>query len=175
MMIGMFGWRSARRLQVVIVVEAPRPAPAVRSRRRRGRYGPPRRPRTRGVFLRLVGAGELHVLGVGDADLVRERVEHPVELALHVADVVRLEIIGRVHQQAERAVVDRREHPQRLVDRADDVVDIGLEQEGRAVVIGDLDEVADHLRAIGEALFGPVLRVAHPVASSAKVPVSEIT
>ena len=60
-------------------------------------------------------------------------------------------------------MVDLREHLHRLLDRADDIVDIGFEQEHRAVVIGGLREVGDHLAALLEAFLGLVLRVMHPV------------
>src|ERR1700733_13568160 len=61
-------------------------------------------------------------------------------------------------------MVDLREHAQRLIDRTDDIVDIGLEQKHSTVVIGNLDKIADHIHAILEALFGLVLGMVHPVA-----------
>ena len=62
-------------------------------------------------------------------------------------------------------MVDLREHLHRLLDRADDIVDIGFEQEHRAMVIGRLGEVGDHLAAFLEAFLGLVLGVMHPVGS----------
>ncbi len=116
-----------------------------------------------GVLLALVVARALDVLGVGDLDLVGQRVEDLVQDLVHVVDVVGLEVVGRVHQQAEAGMVDLGEHLHRLLDRADDVVDVGLEQEHRAVVIGGLGEVGDDLAALLEALLGLVLGVRHPV------------
>ena len=60
-------------------------------------------------------------------------------------------------------MIDLREHPHRLLDRADDVVDVGFEQEHRAVVIGRLRELGDHLAAVLEAFLGLVLGVMHPI------------
>ena len=60
-------------------------------------------------------------------------------------------------------MIDLREHAHRLLDRADDVVDIGFEQEHRAVVVGFLGQFGDHLAAGLEAFLGLVLRIAHPV------------
>ncbi len=114
-------------------------------------------------FSRLVVARALHVLGVGDPDVLRERVEDLVQDLVHPVDVVGLEIVGRIHQQAEAGMIDLREHLHGLLDRADDVVDIGFEQEHRAVVIGGLGEVGDHLPALLETLFGLVLLVVDPV------------
>ena len=92
-----------------------------------------------------------------------QRVEDLLQHRVHLVDIVVLEIVGRVHQQAKARMVDLGEHPHRLLDRAHHVVDIGLEQEHRAVVVGDLRQLADHLAAVGEAFLGLVLRVMHPV------------
>src|ERR1700722_17408643 len=61
-------------------------------------------------------------------------------------------------------MVDLREHAQRLIDRADDVIDVGLEQKDRTMIVGDLHEVANYVDAILETLFGLVLGMMHPVA-----------
>ncbi|ESY42295.1 hypothetical protein X746_24615 [Mesorhizobium sp. LNJC380A00] len=60
-------------------------------------------------------------------------------------------------------MVDLREHFDRLLDRADDIVDIGFEQEHRAVVVSRLGKVRDHLAAFLEAFLGLVPGVMHPV------------
>ncbi len=75
-----------------------------------------------------------------------------------------LEVVGRVHQQAQARAGHVGEQAQRLVDRADDVVDIGLEQEDGAVVIGGAGQLGDHRAALLVAFLGLVLRVVHPVA-----------
>ena len=165
MITGMFGCFSASRLQIEVVVQR-----AEAGRRQLDLADAAEGVAFQrvlvadiGVLLRLVVARALHVLGVGDLDLVGQRVEHLVQDLVHPVDVVRLEIVGRIHQQAEARMVDLREHLHRLLDRADDVVDIGFEQEDRAVVIGGLGEVGDHLAALLEAFLGLVLRVVHPV------------
>ena len=61
-----------------------------------------------GVLLALVRAGALDVLGVRDPDLVGQRVEYLVQDLVHLVDVVRLEIVRRIHQQAETGMVDLR-------------------------------------------------------------------
>ncbi|ESY36957.1 hypothetical protein X746_28380 [Mesorhizobium sp. LNJC380A00] len=76
---------------------------------------------------------------------------------------MRLEIIGRIHQQAEARMVDLREHFDRLLDRADDIVDIGFEQEHRAVVVSRLGKLGDHLAAFLESFLGLVLGMMDPV------------
>jgi hypothetical protein len=56
------------------------------------------------------------------------------------------------------------EHPERLLDRAHDVVDVGFEQGNRAAVVGELSELGDHRAAIIPPFFGLVLRMVNPVA-----------
>lgn len=51
-----------------------------------------------GMLLGLVAARALHVLGMRDFDLVGQRVEHLVQHLVHAVDIVRLEVVGRVHQ-----------------------------------------------------------------------------
>jgi hypothetical protein len=60
-------------------------------------------------------------------------------------------------------MADLSEHAHRLLDGTDDVVDIGLQQEDRAMVIGSLGEVGDDLAALLEAFLRLVLRVVNPV------------
>ena len=81
---------------------------------------------------------------------------------VHLVDVVALEIVGRVHQQAECRMVDLGEHPHSFFDRTHDVVDVGFQQEHRAVVIGGLHELRDDLAAFLEAFLRLVLRIAAP-------------
>ncbi len=116
-----------------------------------------------GMLFRLVVARALHILGVADLDLVGERIEHLVQYLVHAVDIVRLEIVSRIHQQTEAGMIDLRKHLDGLLDGADDVVHVGFEQEDRAVVIGMLGKIGDDLAALLEALFRLVLRVMHPV------------
>jgi hypothetical protein len=114
-----------------------------------------------GVLLaRVLGARD--VLGMGDLDLVGQRVEDLVQDLVHLVDVVVLEVVRGVHQEAEARVVDLREHPHRFLDRAHDVVHVGLQQEHRAVVVGLLRQLRDDLAAGLEPFLGPVLGVRHP-------------
>ncbi len=100
---------------------------------------------------------------MGDLDVLGQGVEHLIQDLIHLVDVVGLEIVGRVHQQAEAGVIDLCEHLHGFLDAAHDVVDVGFQQEGRAVVIGGLRQIRDDLAAFLETLFGLVLRVVDPV------------
>ena len=53
-----------------------------------------------------------------------------------------------------------------FVDGADDVVDVGVEQEHRAVIVGGLDEVANDVDAVLEFFLSPVLRMVNQSLSS---------
>ena len=63
-------------------------------------------------------------------------------------------------------MVHLREHAHRLLHRAHDVVHVGLEQEHRAVVVGLLGELRDHLAAGLEPFLGLCSWVAHPLGFS---------
>ncbi|MCY1311862.1 hypothetical protein D9M70_622240 [compost metagenome] len=75
---------------------------------------------------------------MADLDLVAQCIKDLIEDFIHAINVMRLKIIGRVHQQAKARMINLRKHLDRFFDRTNNVVHIGFEQEHSTMIIGKL-------------------------------------
>src|SRR5690625_2603946 len=66
------------------------------------------------MFLALVVARTLHILGMANTDPVRQRIKDLIENFVHAVNVMGFKIVGWIHKQAQARMVNFRKHPQRL-------------------------------------------------------------